>query len=341
MIRGDLVTVIIPTKDRLALLKEAVASVERQSLPKRRLVIVDDGSTDATWSWVEAQSSPDILAIRLDHSGERAAARNRGFDEVESPYVLFLDDDDRLTRDALAVLVGVLQRQPDAVAAVGAVEYFDDAGNRRPSPHSQPRRTRNMWQPAVFGWVARSGSAMFRTSVLRSLGGYASDLVVNEDRDLWLRISRIGPTAFTRHVVLEYRVHRDQWRPSDLPERERAMTGRHLATLLEADRRAGERIVRARHDFDEGSRAWADERPRAALRSFARTLRAPIGIVGWLFIHSRLGGRLCRAATGSLVGGRGMAIARRLRASGRRRRGVERWEIPAPREIDPTGRTER
>jgi hypothetical protein len=83
------VTVVIPTRNRLRLLREAIESVERQSLSEWELVVVDDASEDDTPTWLEGQRNPRIRRVRLDEHSERSAARNRGLREARGETVLF------------------------------------------------------------------------------------------------------------------------------------------------------------------------------------------------------------------------------------------------------------
>src|SRR5919201_1279632 len=96
-----LVSVVIPTRNRVAWIRESVGSVERQSLDDYELIVVDDQSDDGTWNWLQQRHNPRLRLIRLEKHSERSAARNRGLAEAAGDFVLFLDDDDRLTPRAL------------------------------------------------------------------------------------------------------------------------------------------------------------------------------------------------------------------------------------------------
>src|SRR5437016_5583373 len=86
-----LVTVVIPTRNRLRYLEEAIESVRRQTYPNWELVVVDDASEDGTWEWLQMLVDPRIHALRQPQHRERSAARNRGLAEARGEYVLFLD----------------------------------------------------------------------------------------------------------------------------------------------------------------------------------------------------------------------------------------------------------
>src|SRR6266516_2009038 len=113
------VEIVVPTRDRRALLHEALESIAHQTFEDWALVVVDDASTDDTAGWLGLRAARDkrVRFLRLESHSERAAARNRGLEAVTAEFVLFLDDDDRLTQRALERLVGGLSRHREAVEA--------------------------------------------------------------------------------------------------------------------------------------------------------------------------------------------------------------------------------
>lgn len=88
-------TLVIPTKNRLSLLKECVASVQNQSYENYELLIVDDNSDDETKIWVLSLEDKRVSYI-LNKGIERSAARNTGMDYAKGSYICFIDDDDML-----------------------------------------------------------------------------------------------------------------------------------------------------------------------------------------------------------------------------------------------------
>ena len=89
-------SVVIPTYNRLEQLRNVVSAAQGQSRPagaELELVVVDDGSSDGTWDWLEEQSEIDgFKAVRQDNSGP-AKARNRGVEAATGEIILFLGDD--------------------------------------------------------------------------------------------------------------------------------------------------------------------------------------------------------------------------------------------------------
>jgi glycosyltransferase involved in cell wall biosynthesis len=107
-----LVTVYMPTKNRLPLLRRAVASVLAQTYPHLELIVVDDASTDGTPAYLAALASgdPRITFIRKPTSGGAPAARNEAIRAARGELVTGLDDDDWFHRRRLQAMVAEWQR---------------------------------------------------------------------------------------------------------------------------------------------------------------------------------------------------------------------------------------
>ncbi|MFH1762026.1 MAG: glycosyltransferase family 2 protein, partial [bacterium] len=88
---NPLVSVIIPTYNRLEMVKRAIDSVRRQSYNNREIIVVDDGSNDGTSEYLNIQD--DIKALRQGNNGV-SSARNTGITQSSGEWVAFLDSDD-------------------------------------------------------------------------------------------------------------------------------------------------------------------------------------------------------------------------------------------------------
>ena len=300
--RPRLVSVVIPTRDRLPFLKQAIASVQNQTFGQWELLIIDDASEDETHSWLRSIDEPRIRSVHLEHQRHRAAARNVGLADSSGDYVIFLDDDDRFRPRALEVLVNALERNPDAQAACGGTVTFDDSGNSRTAPHARQPQIRHVWREAVAGWIAGTGQVLFRTETLRSIGGWNESLIALQDWELMLRFSRVGSVYLHPYVVREYRRHAGQWYPYDHTEARNRILESFLASLPEGDRRNGLLAIRTR-DFLELARVelHTNGRPEEAVRLFLAAYRASPGVVHspmfrWGFIRGISQALLSRVA---------------------------------------------
>lgn len=214
----SLVSVVITTYNRLNFLKEAVDSVKTQTFKNWELLVIDDASPDNTWEWLLELQNEQIRVFRQEKNSERSAARNRGLSEAKGEFIMFLDDDDRLRPNALTDLVKPLSSDSTIVAAVGARWKFKEGAYAAKIEHPQIAFKRIIWPELLAGWSSISGQNLYRKAVITKLGGYRLDLNIGEDRELWLRVARLGKVAIIPPVVLEYRAHEQQWRPENIIE---------------------------------------------------------------------------------------------------------------------------
>ncbi len=103
------VSVIIPTYNRLWCLPQAIASC-RNSHCQTEIIVVDDGSNDGTWEWLQTQ--PDLVALHQSHQGKPWGV-NRAVTVAQGDYIRILDSDDWLCE-------GTIDRQWEAATTTGA-----------------------------------------------------------------------------------------------------------------------------------------------------------------------------------------------------------------------------
>lgn len=214
----SLVSVVITTYNRLNFLKEAVNSVKTQTFKNWELLVIDDASPDNTWEWLTELQNEKIRVFRQEKNTERSAARNRGLSEAKGEFVMFLDDDDRLRPNGLTDLVKPLSSDSKIVAAVGARWKFKEGVYATKIEHPRIGFKRVIWPELLAGWSSISGQNLYRTAVVRKVGGYKPDFIPCEDRQLWLRVARLGKVAIIPSIVLDYRAHQKQWRPENIIE---------------------------------------------------------------------------------------------------------------------------
>jgi glycosyltransferase involved in cell wall biosynthesis len=124
-----LISVIIPTYNRVALLKDALDSVYAQeemgSSFYIEVIVIDDASSDATPEIV--QQYPTVRYIRHERNRGASAARNSGISASSGKYLAFLDDDDLFLPHKLKVQVPVLESRPDIGVLYGQISISGDA----------------------------------------------------------------------------------------------------------------------------------------------------------------------------------------------------------------------
>jgi hypothetical protein len=205
------VSVILPVWNGERFLAEAVESVLAQTFEAIELLLVDDGSTDATPDIARdfAERDRRVRVVRLARGGI-AKALNAGIAEARGRYVARMDADDISHPSRLAKQIAYLDANSDCVAVGSAVVVIDEGGDfmgTRAFPQLHAGITHKMIN-GLTNAVAHP-TVVTRTDALRSVGGYRHDRVPSEDLDLWIRLSQIGKLANMSEQLLRYRRHRD------------------------------------------------------------------------------------------------------------------------------------
>lgn len=119
------VSIITPAYNAGPWIGQAIKSVLEQSHTDWELIIINDGSTDDTAQVVGGFEDPRITVLHQDNAGV-SAARNAGLDHATGDYLTFLDADDLLPAESLALRVAFLQANPQVDIVDGAVSFCTD-----------------------------------------------------------------------------------------------------------------------------------------------------------------------------------------------------------------------
>ena len=295
-----LISIVIPTRNRRALLAETIGSILAQTLANWELIVVDDASEDDTFAYVSGLGDRRVKVIRLAQHAERSAARNIGLDLAKGEFILFLDDDDLLLESGLQTHVEAFARHPAAIASVGNFVQFDERGARLLMKFVRRRHERNLWPDILLGWSPACGRCLFRTPAVKSVQGWNTTYNICEDHELWLRLSRLGPVVLLPETVYMYRVHRGQWRP---PKRQMqklltAMRERAVQQMHGNERQLAERILAARDQSRLAMRQYRGAENFGALVSFLKVVRLFPAILGSPMMGPKLRRRMMRCLIG-------------------------------------------
>jgi glycosyltransferase involved in cell wall biosynthesis len=198
------VTVVIPAWQAGEFLAATLDSLRAQTTPPEAVVVVDDGSTDAT-ARIAVEGGATLL--RQDHRGP-GAARNRGVAHATSEFVAFLDADDWYAPDKLERSIEVLQ---EIGAACLATDAWVVRGGRIEARKNQRRHVPTVLttERLLKGSPVICSSVVARRRAVLEVGGFDEhpDLIATEDFDLWLRMSEREPIAYLGEPLTFYRVH--------------------------------------------------------------------------------------------------------------------------------------
>jgi len=318
------VSVIIPTRDRLAFLKEAVGSVLGQTLSACEAIVVNDASSDGTTEWLAEQETERLTTLTFEQHRERAVARNSGLEKARGEFVLFLDDDDRLRHSALEKLHSALERDLQANGAVGALVLFDASANRRRLPHPRRLIERGVWTDLLAFWMPPLGTTLFRTNVLKAVGGWNPAITVSGDRELFIRVSRQGPVLLVPEVVLDKRTHGGQWRAVEIREIQGRWVREHIDGLPSGDRELAEQLTRAYRLLNDARIAYGNLESRKAISLYGQALRVAPSLLRSPLVRPEIVRGVTKSSVGLVLGRRGILAARQSKRTIRR---LGKWDV--------------
>ena len=201
------ISVIVPAFNVEPYIGAAIQSVLDQTRGDFELIVVDDGSTDATARVVAGFSDPRLRLIGRENGGP-AAARNSGVAVAAGRYIAFLDADDTWVREKLERQAATLDREPgvDLVFGVARVVAADGSAAAGRALFGRPGR-HTFESMLIEDVVANGSSQMIRRDAWDDTGGFDPAMRVSEDHDLWLRIAllREGNVFGDAQVVTDYR----------------------------------------------------------------------------------------------------------------------------------------
>jgi len=207
--KQPLVSVIMACFNAASYVEEAISSVLGQTYSNIELIVVDDGSQDASPSIVKhlAETHPGRVRLKhLKHSGPYPA-RNLGLSHARGDYVAFLDADDWWREDCLEKLLTTLQAAEADLSYCG----WQNVGEHMLSPEPYIPPAYEKEDPATAflkscPWPIHA--ALIRRSVLDAVEGFSERLFSSMDYDLWLRIlAHTSNIVRVPEVLAYYRWH--------------------------------------------------------------------------------------------------------------------------------------
>lgn len=231
---SGLVTVVVPAFNAANFLQRAVQSVLEQSYAHWELIIVNDGSTDATGQLADQLANQDerITVVHQENCG-LSGARNAGMRIAQGTYIQLLDADDLLLPHKLQDQVGFLESRPDCAMVYGEGLYFE--AGREVSMEYPPARRGVLRELLIRNYILVN-AGIFRRAVIEEIGYFKETsnnrypLYGCEDWDYWLRMAAAGLDIIAMPGVV---VH-NHWHGENMSSSDVDMRRSHLWVLLEA-----------------------------------------------------------------------------------------------------------
>lgn len=217
------VSAVIIFLNEARFLSEAIESVRAQTFPDWELILVDDGSTDASPDIARAAAAADPRIRVVTHPNREnrgmSASRNRGLAEARGDYVAFLDGDDVWEPAKLAEQVAILEADPACGMVYGRTLLWHgwSAGAGEPDGLLDlgvaPGRTYD--PPALYRLLLRNraqtpttANAMMRRAAVEAVGGFEDEFrTLFEDQVFWVKMHLATRCHVADRVWARYRQH--------------------------------------------------------------------------------------------------------------------------------------
>ncbi|MEX5745714.1 glycosyltransferase family 2 protein [Massilia sp. X63] len=202
------VSVIIPAYNAAATLLRAIESVRAQQGVNAEIIIVDDGSRDATVATARAAVRPgeQIRVIEMPRNSGASAARNAGIALARGEFLAFLDADDIWLPEKLARQLALIESDPGItlVSCNSEMVTVDGIPIKEGHLNRPPVNGADAWKTLLIYNFVPTPTVMTRTALVRELGGFDEKLVVGEDLDLWIKLGVRGKIAVLPQILIRY-----------------------------------------------------------------------------------------------------------------------------------------
>ncbi|WP_270933765.1 glycosyltransferase family 2 protein [Falsiroseomonas oryzae] len=206
-----MISVLMPAHNAAPFIGDAIDSVLAQTVRDVELLVIDDGSTDATLAIAEdqARKDPRVRVISQPNAGI-AQTLNRGLMMLEREWVFLMHADDLMLPNRLERQLAFIARNPHLAVASSLVLYINDAGRvigHGRSPFTTPGAVEATFRRGEIVALNHPACVLRRDAVL-AVGGYRQAFWPAEDCDLWSRLLAAGHgVAVQNEYLLKYRIH--------------------------------------------------------------------------------------------------------------------------------------
>ena len=204
-----LVTVVISAYNHARYIGACIESALQQTYPNIELLTYDDGSSDATAETLQSLADRYNFSFCRQSNQGLTKTLNHALSVAKGKYICPVGSDDIMMLDKTAKQVAFMEANPDVAVCGGNALLIDEKNDlctKRQRFHPARDLTfEELFENTLPGFI--SPTAMIRTEVLRSIGGYREDIPL-EDLYMWLKIASLGHRIHAiNDVLLYYRKH--------------------------------------------------------------------------------------------------------------------------------------
>ncbi|HVV54563.1 MAG TPA: glycosyltransferase family A protein [Mucilaginibacter sp.] len=193
-----LVSIIIPVYNAEKYLAASVRSAIAQTWPNKEIIVIDDGSTDNSLEIAKSFESDTVNVIGQENKGA-SVARNQGLERASGSYIQFLDADDMLSPDKIALQVELLNNNPGKVAVCSTVHFKDDSELIKQKPSEYEENFLIDLEPSEFlinlwggndnrGSMVQPNAWLTPADIVAKAGKWNESLTVDDDGEFFCRV---------------------------------------------------------------------------------------------------------------------------------------------------------
>ncbi|GHC59996.1 glycosyltransferase family 2 protein [Ulvibacter litoralis] len=220
MIKTPLVSIIIPSFNREALIGRTIDSILDQTYSNWECIIVDDGSTDNTKSILKEYCKKDSRIQYFDRPNIKPkganSCRNFGFEKSKGSYLQWLDSDDLLSSNKLELQINDLLEEDTRTIATCGWNFFEDRIEKLDNTKQFPVYNSFDNIPKFLDALALSGgflpnhSYLIHRSIIHLSGNWLENLLINQDGEFFSRIFiNMNKVVYNKNCAVYYRRNRE------------------------------------------------------------------------------------------------------------------------------------
>jgi glycosyltransferase involved in cell wall biosynthesis len=184
-VKQPLVSIIIPTYNRLTELGELIESISKQSYPHMQIIVVNDCGTSVE-PVVALYPELDVQVINMETNLKHVHARNRGLELASGEYIMLCDDDDLILPGHLERMVQQLEAQDLVYSDVEIFDFVKEDGIRKPTSRFVFAYEQDLEAMRKFSTFVASG-CLYRRELHEKLGPFDTEVFHYWDWDFYLR----------------------------------------------------------------------------------------------------------------------------------------------------------
>jgi glycosyltransferase involved in cell wall biosynthesis len=192
------VTVLIPAYNAAATIRRAIDSVFAQHYPSLEIVVVDDGSHDATSEVVAGYNRKEIRLLRLPRNHGEGGVLNKGLMIAKGDYIAFLDADDEWLPTKLTKQIELIESNPNATMVSCGCLFADHTGSFVEEFGVPPPgiAKSEVWRLLLVAAFIAKPCVVARAGALAGVGPFDTTIPISADQDMWIRLAMAGEVEF-------------------------------------------------------------------------------------------------------------------------------------------------